>query len=268
MARINKVGIDYYPFDVDFFNDEKIEFTSARFGVKGEVIAIRLLCKIYRNGYYTKWSDDENTLLAKRAGDNVTPSLVSDVVKELVKRGFFDESLFDRFAILTSRGIQKRYFEAVKRYNSVYVYNEYLLVDVSKMDNVHINTINVDINSNSANINSQKEIEKKINKTPPTPSKGGVSAFSFDEFWDMYDLKQGDRDKIRKKWEKLRESERLAIMDYIPKYKQSQPNKQYRKRPETFLNNKGWNDEIIENKQNANNPRLHIGEQDYGQSTI
>jgi hypothetical protein len=85
MARTNKVGIDYFPFDVDFFNDEKIEFVSARFGVKGEVIAIRLLCKIYRKGYYTDWNEDESTLLAKRAGDGITPSLVSEIVKELVK---------------------------------------------------------------------------------------------------------------------------------------------------------------------------------------
>jgi hypothetical protein len=166
MARTNKTGIGYFPFDVDFFNDEKIEYTSARFGIKGEIIAIHLLCKIYRNGYYTEWNDDESTLLAKRAGEGITPSLVSEVVKELVKRRFFDESLLNRFAILTSRGIQSRYFEATKRYQSVEVFEEFLLVDVSKMINVHINSINVYINPINANINSQKkgkeiEIEKE-----------------------------------------------------------------------------------------------------------
>ena len=34
-------------------------------------------------------------------------------------------------------------------------------------------------------------------------------------------------------------------MNYIELYKQSQPDKQFRKNPETFLNNKSWNDEII-----------------------
>jgi hypothetical protein len=178
MARTNKIGLDYFPFDIDFFNDPKIEIMSARFGVKGEIIAIRLLCMIYRNGYYIKWSDDESTLLAKRAGENITPSLVSEVVKELSRRGFFNESLLGKFNILTSHGIQARYFEAVKRYKSVPVFEEFLLVDVSNMENVSINKINVDINSKNVNINPQKEKEKeiKVNENiPPQPPFGAMS---------------------------------------------------------------------------------------------
>ncbi|MEG0899051.1 MAG: DUF4373 domain-containing protein [Oscillospiraceae bacterium] len=160
MARTNKVGLDYFPLDVDFFNDEKIEFVSARFGVKGEIVALRLLCKIYRNGYFTPWNDDECTLLSKRAGDGITPSLASEIVKELVKRGFFDESLLLRFEILTSKGIQNRYFEAAKRCSRIDVYSEYLLVDVSKLINVYINPINVYINPINVHINSQSKVKE------------------------------------------------------------------------------------------------------------
>jgi hypothetical protein len=35
---------------------------------------------------------------------------------------------------------------------------------------------------------------------------------------------------------------------YIPKYKASKPNKQYRLNPEKFLIDKRWNDEAIESK--------------------
>ena len=83
--------------------------------LKGIVITIRLLTLIYRQGYYITWNDDEAFLLAKSVGDNVTASLVSDVVQELVKRGFFNKELFNSFKILTSRGIQERYLEACKR---------------------------------------------------------------------------------------------------------------------------------------------------------
>lgn len=159
MARTNKVGIDYFPFDVDFFNDEKIEFTSARFGVKGEIVAIRLLCKIYRNGYYSDWNEDEITLFAKRAGDGITPSLVSEIVNELVKRGFFEKSLLNRFKILTSSGIQKRYFEITRRYKTVDVIKEYLLINIENNDNVSINSINADINPINTNTCTQIEIE-------------------------------------------------------------------------------------------------------------
>ena len=69
---------------------------------------------------------------------------------------------------------------------------------------------------------------------------------TFEDFWNAYDKKRGDVSKIKIKWSKLSQSDKEAIMDYIPKYIFSQPDKQYRKDPLTFLNNKSWNDEIIE----------------------
>ena len=255
MARANKVGIDYFPFDVDFFNDEKIEFTSARFGIKGEVIAIRLLCKIYRKGYFAEWNEDESTLLAKRAGDGITPSLVSEIVKELVKRGFFDKSLFDRFNILSSKGIQKRYFEITSRYKKVDVIQEYLLVSIDEKKNVNINSINDDINSINASSCTQIEIETKLKlKTNNAAQKNVdiIDEFNFENFWNLYDKKVGDKSKLEKKYRKLTSDERSAIFEYIPMYKAAIPDKQFRKNPETFLNNKSWNDELIpKNKMNS-----------------
>ena len=47
MARPNKMGLDYFPFDVDFFNDEKIVAISGEFGIKGEIVVIKsALCDI------------------------------------------------------------------------------------------------------------------------------------------------------------------------------------------------------------------------------
>src|SRR4051812_47898682 len=97
MAVKHKTGLDYFSFDVDFFSDEKVEFVSARFGLKGELIAIKLLCKIYRNSYFTEWTDDDAIMFAKRVGENVTPALVNDVVEELAKRGFFNKDILSRF---------------------------------------------------------------------------------------------------------------------------------------------------------------------------
>jgi len=67
----------------------------------------------------------------------------------------------------------------------------------------------------------------------------------FDVFWNLYDKKRGDKIKIEKKWNKLKNDERTAIIEYIPKYKESEPDKRFRKDPDTFLNNKSWNDELI-----------------------
>ena len=68
----------------------------------------------------------------------------------------------------------------------------------------------------------------------------------FDFFWDFYDKKVGEKGKIKKKWDKLSDEERQKAFNFIESYKIAQPDKYYRKNPETFINNKSWNDEIIE----------------------
>lgn len=67
----------------------------------------------------------------------------------------------------------------------------------------------------------------------------------FEWFWNEYDKKVGAKDKLKKKWNKLTDEERQNAMNYLDLYKQAVPDKQFRKNPETFLNNKSWNDEII-----------------------
>ncbi len=42
------------------------------------------------------------------------------------------------------------------------------------------------------------------------------------------------------------------IIEHIPKYKIEQPDKQFRKHFETYLNNKSYNDEIIQNNGKNN----------------
>ena len=81
---------------------------------------------------------------------------------------------------------------------------------------------------------------------------------AFNEFWDLYDKKTGKKEKVKKKFLDLPKKTRELIMEYIPKYKLSQPNKKYRKDPTTFLNNDGWLDEIITEQQEANPTKLPI----------
>ncbi len=114
MARPRKQGIDYFPFDVDFFDDDKVALIDAEFGTKGVLVAIRLLCKIYKNGYYYQWGDDECLLLSKQMGTGFVPKLVGEIVTGLVRRSFFDKGVWDSFRVLTSVGIQRRFIEATR----------------------------------------------------------------------------------------------------------------------------------------------------------
>ena len=67
----------------------------------------------------------------------------------------------------------------------------------------------------------------------------------FDYFWNDYDKKVGDKQKLKSKWNKLSDKDRNEIMNYLPLYIEAVPDKQFRKNPETFLNNKSWLDEIV-----------------------
>lgn len=161
-------GIEYYPMNVDFFDDDKIALIEGEFGVKGSVIAIRLLCKIYREGYYYQWGNDECLLFARKSGANIVPTTVQEVVNGLVRRSFFDKRVFDQFGVLTSRGIQQRYFEAVKRRQKVEVRREFLLVDVSKYANVKI----ID-NKTTANPIRQEKTDNPVECPAHLPQKQG-----------------------------------------------------------------------------------------------
>ena len=92
----------------------------------------------------------------------------------------------------------------------------------------------------SPNINPERKIEKSSNKIP------------FNIFWDLYRKKVGHKDKVKKKWNRLSKKVQEEILKYIPKYIEAQPNKKYRKNPETFLNNNAWEDELISHKTEAN----------------
>jgi len=109
MAAPIKKGLDYFPLHIDFFDDPKILIVEEKYGTKGSNIAARLLCWVYKEGYYIDWSEEMALVFAKRVGNGVTGALVSEIVSSLIKCKFFDENLYNKYSILTSKGIQYRW---------------------------------------------------------------------------------------------------------------------------------------------------------------
>lgn len=66
----------------------------------------------------------------------------------------------------------------------------------------------------------------------------------FEEFWDLYGKKTG-RDVCERKFNKLKESDVTKIFEVLPSYVASTPEVKFRRNPSTWLNQKGWEDEII-----------------------
>lgn len=164
MGRNNKVGLDYFPFDIDFFEDEKIEAIFVEFGIKGEITAIKLLCAIYRNGYFIVWNDRLKIKLLKNL-PGISETLLEQIVQRLVKWDFFDENLFNSASVLTSSGIQKRYFTIIKRRKQNEEY-PYLLINV---DNKPIYVYRNDKNVLRNDIKESKEENNKIILPPIIP---------------------------------------------------------------------------------------------------
>lgn len=73
---------------------------------------------------------------------------------------------------------------------------------------------------------------------------------SFDQFWNLYDNKKS-RDKCERKWFSLSAKDQQACMDSLPAYIKATPDRQYRKHPATYLNNKCWNDQIYGKEEEA-----------------
>lgn len=69
--------------------------------------------------------------------------------------------------------------------------------------------------------------------------------YNFDNIWNLYDKKVGCKDKLRKKWNSMSKADRKAATEYVPLYVIATEDKKYRKNFQTFLNQRGWEDEII-----------------------
>lgn len=182
MARPNKEGLDYFPFDVDFFSDEKIGSISGEFGIKGEITAIKLLCAIYRNGYFILWNDTLKMSLL-RGLPGISLELLEQIVTRLVRWGFFEQTLFSTVSVLTSKGIQERYFKAIKRRKDSSNY-PYLLVNV---DNNKVNVSNNDINVSTNPIKERKGNKNRESlNTRETLFENFKNELLGDEEWRRY----------------------------------------------------------------------------------
>ena len=117
MARPIKEGLDYFPFDVDFFSDKKIKRLRAKYGNDGIVVYLYLLCLIYRDkGYYVEY--DEDLILDISDELRLTESSTRQILKYLISRSLLceirDSTLAPPVTIISAKSVQRR-FQAAKK---------------------------------------------------------------------------------------------------------------------------------------------------------
>lgn len=138
MAGKPKKRIDYAGWSVDMFsNDVKIDKLLDAQGWAGFGIYFYLCQMAFGSeGYYYEWSYDLCASTARKMGGGVGAGTVKETVDYCLQIGLFDKRLFDRWGVLTSRGIQKSYLIVLKSKNrkGTEIYKEYWLLDTSKKE--------------------------------------------------------------------------------------------------------------------------------------
>ena len=66
MARPKKTGLDYFPMDVDFWNDIKIMDLLNEYGPLGTAVYNIIINLVYKNGYYIEVSPEQLALMIMR----------------------------------------------------------------------------------------------------------------------------------------------------------------------------------------------------------
>ena len=120
MARPTKQGLDYFPFDVGFFGDKNIRILKARYRSDGIAVYVKLLCDVYKEGYFLPvecW-EDYMFVIADEIGATIdkVEQIITFLQTRAMVRIFRKDELtgLDVDAVITSHGIQKRYAAAMK----------------------------------------------------------------------------------------------------------------------------------------------------------
>ncbi len=251
MGRNIKEGLDYFPFEVDFFTDIKVRKLIKHQGGKAITVYALLLCLIYKSGYYLRWDEELPFIISEQTGFEEV--YILEVIKSCLTLGLFSKELYNSKHILTSKGIQERYIHICNTLKRKVKISPEIAISSEKIgissEKIGISSEKIAINSEESTQKEKKE-KKEINKE---------SDDEFDRFWNLYDYKKGDKTKVKKKFLSLSMADREKIFETLPLYVESTPDKQYRKHPQTYLNNRSWEDEILQRNTPQNTPIANLG---------
>ena len=158
MARPVKQGLDYFPLDVN--SDDKIKMVEAKHEIAGFGVIVKLWQIIYENGYYIPWTERELLLYKNRINADI--NLINDVVKECLRWDLFNQEMYDKYKILTSTGIQKRYVSAIGRRLEVKIEQNYWLIDVSEVNGKKLMFTENIVNDDNNSINTCSSTQSKV----------------------------------------------------------------------------------------------------------
>lgn len=160
-------GIVYFPIKSTFFEGSILEALEAKYGIKGPYLVVKLLCKIYKEGYYIQWDEEQCEIFAYKLGREYTKEEVIGIVSSLLEKGFFDKQSYKKHQILTSTDIQRVWIEATSRRKRDLAQLPYLLPEAKCKQNNDVNTesannppIQMQLEMENADISKQSKVEE------------------------------------------------------------------------------------------------------------
>ena len=205
----------YFSHDSNARNDQRLMKVRMKYGMEGYGIYFGIIEILREQSDYTlTFSDLDSISFDLRVERNIIDDIVENFdLFEIEEDSFYSKSLKKRMEKL----------------------------DLIKQKRADAGRVGGKSKAN-AKAKAKQNQASKVKQSIVKKSKVNIE---FSDFWNLYDYKKGNKIKIENKWLSLKDDERTAIMDHLPLYVASTPDKQWRKHPYTYLNNQGWEDEMV-----------------------
>lgn len=299
MAGKPKKRIDYAGWSVDIFStDIKIDKLLDAQGWIGFGVYFYLCQMAFGSeGYFYEWCYDLCATTARKMGGGVGAGTVKETVDYCLQIGLFDKGLFDRWGVLTSRGIQRSYLLVLKSKNrkGTEIIEDYWLLDNSNDDDyqdvvfIRKNSQSLGENGNSLeansdslgeNCNSLGQKKSKVNDIKGdniyiAHSDESRDTESLDQFyesiWKLYPVKKGKGQVSKTKKKVLQrigyEHIKRCIDRFVDDMEDSNRDKKYWMHGSTFFNG-GYVDYLDENFKNDVKKNIAVQEEQHDEEEI
>ncbi|MCW6681576.1 conserved phage C-terminal domain-containing protein [Aerococcaceae bacterium NML160702] len=195
MARTVKEGLPYFPLDTDFYINRKIRRLLHSQGSNALAVWTVVMAKIYGGkGYYLEL--DEDTCFDIGDAIAVSEGAVQEIIKLAIKVRLFDKDLYEKYGILTSRGIQEQYLDIIKKTNRKNTIEEKFLIKLEEIpQKSNFNGLKLEETPEKSEEMQQSKVkENKVNKnniyspacqpddTPDNPDDAGMTCREIVEY--------------------------------------------------------------------------------------
>lgn len=196
MPRARKVGLEYFPMDIDMFQDIRIRKLIKYQGGKAVTVYTLLLCIIYKEGYYMRWDEELPFIISEQTG--FEEAYIQEVIQCCMKLGLLNEELYRKEKVLSSAGIQRRYKQICELARRAYDITEYRLIPAQECGiNVQERAINVQecgipaqesgITVYAGTQRKEKERKEKEREGARAPTPAPAQGLSFEDFREWMD---------------------------------------------------------------------------------